>query len=879
MTCRVAFIALLTGFWALSPAAAQEQSGWEIESLGGEGGVVFDLSTGLATATNGVVVRYEQGVLSAQRVTVNQSTGEVAAEGKVRIQRDDQVWVSDSVVYNFKTRRFEARQFRTGKWPVFAEGEGLGIELNRMSLVKKLLPKDTPVGLGSIIGAAHEHIRTEDKAAAQRASLSARLDPAMANQALIAPTADLNTNGFVTVDEVLAIKQSGANDQQLLDKLEATGQVFEISPEMVTFLWTRGIDKTTIDVIPQLNPGAIAQFRPDKPGAQMAGMPAEAAAYVYTATNAIITADDIAEPLLKIRARKIKIQPGQRIQATDAVLYAGDVPVFYFPYYTRKLDKFANHFNFAPGFRSSYGAFLLSSYNWFWDDRLDGSLHLDYRTKRGAGLGPDINYHLGEWGAGSFRYYYMHDESPDEDVHGANNPENRQRVHFTYLANPSTNISIRSMVRWQGDTNIVREFFESEYRDNPQPSTFVEVNKFWQNFSLDFYAQPRLNDWLQTVERLPEVRLTGYRQELGDTPVYYESESSLGYYRQRFPEISGDTLGLNYDAGRGDTYHQLTSPQIFFGWLRFTPRAGGRYTYYTESDGPGGQTDEEHRGVFNTGAELSFKASRLWPKVQNTLFDLDGLRHIVEPSLNYVYVPSPSVRPKDLPQFDREWPSFHLLPIEYPDYRAIDSIDAQNVVRLGLRNRLQTKREGRVESFLNWELFTDWRLDPRTDQTRFADVYSEIEMKPRDWLRLESITRYDVEGGGFRMSYNMATFEPNNVWSWGVGHLYLEDDFSADPTALGQGNNLLLSTIYYRLSENWGFRFHHRYDLIRNRMEEQAYTIYRDLRSWTAGLTLRLRDNPQGPEDVSVAFTFSIKAFPRYSLGNNDLRNYSFWSR
>lgn len=878
MTCRVAIIALLSGICALSPARGQEQPGWEFTSPG-EGGVVFDLATGTAVATNGVIVRYEQGVLTAERVRVNQNTGEVAAEGKVRIQRDDQVWVSDSVVYNFKTRRFEAQQFRTGKWPVYAQGEGLGIELNRPLLVQKLAPKDAPVGLGSIIGASPENIRNKDKVAAERASITARMDPAMANQALLSPTADLNTNGFVTVDEVLAIKQSGATDQQLLNKLEATGQIFEVTPEMTTFLWTRGLDKSTIDEISQRNPAAIEEFRPERPGGQLAGMPAEAAKYVYTATNAIVTADDIAEPLLKIRARKIRIKPGQRIEASDAVLYAGDVPVFYFPYYTRNLDKLANHFSFVPGYRRSYGAFLLSSYNWFLNDTLDGRLNFDYRTERGIGLGPDINYHLGKWGEGTFRYYYLHDEAPNTDVRDANNPEERQRVYFTYLANPATNLSVRSMVRWQEDTNIVREFFEGEYRQNPQPSTYLDANKFWQNWSLNFYAQPRLNDYLQTIERLPETRLTGYRQQLATTPLYYESESTLGYYRRRFPEIGAETLGLNYDAGRADTYHQLTLPQTFFGWLRFTPRAGGRYTYYTEAHGPGGFTDDEHRGVFNTGAEVSFKASRLWPELQNAFFDLDGLRHIVEPSVNYVYVPGPNVRPKELPQFDREWPSFHLLPIEYPDYRAIDSVDAQNVVRLGLRNKLQTKRDGKLSTVANWELFTDWRLDRREDQTRFADVYSEMELRPRDWLRLESLTRYDVEGGGFRMSYHMATFEPNNVWSWGFGHMYLEDDFSTDPTALGQGNNLLLSTLYYRLSENWGFRFHHRYDFIRGRLEEQAYTIYRDLRSWTAGLSFRVRDNPLGPEDFSVAFTFSIKAFPRYSLGNDDLRDYSFGGR
>jgi hypothetical protein len=59
-------------------------------------------------------------------------------------------------------------------------------------------------------------------------------------------------------------------------------------------------------------------------------------------------------------------------------------------------------------------------------------------------------------------------------------------------------------------------------------------------------------------------------------------------------------------------------------------------------------------------------------------------------------------------------------------------------------------------------------------------------------------------------------------------------------------------------------------------LEEQAYTIFRDLRSWTAALTFRVRENPQGPQDLSVTFTFSLKAFPHYD--QDDIRMpYSLW--
>ena len=78
--------------------------------------------------------------------------------------------------------------------------------------------------------------------------------------------------------------------------------------------------------------------------------------------------------------------------------------------------------------------------------------------------------------------------------------------------------------------------------------------------------------------------------------------------------------------------------------------------------------------------------------------------------------------------------------------------------------------------------------------------------------------------------------------------------------------------IVYRVNENWGFRAAHRFEARDGRLEEQSYAIYRDLRSWTAALTLRLRDNRNGPEDFSIAFTFSLKAFPRFGLGADTVR-------
>jgi LPS-assembly protein len=589
---------------------------------------------------------------------------------------------------------------------------------------------------------------------------------------------------------------------------------------------------------------------------------------LYAATNAFVTTDDVAQPAVKIRAHYIKIIPGDKVVARHAILYVEGVPVFYFPYYTRNLGEHANNFNFVPGYRSYYGPFLLSSYSFWLNDHLDGNVHVDYREKQGFGEGPNLNYHFGPWGDGSLKYYYLYDHDPSAGGGNPSIPNNRQRVDFSYMANPATNLFVKSRVRWQSDTNIVREFFEGEYFENPQPNTFVEASKFWQNFSVNTYVEPRLNNFLDTIERLPEVRLTGQRQELWGTPVYYESDNSAGYYEHLFPETNAFNRNMDYQAMRVDTYQKLLLPETFFGWLNVTPRVGGRYTYYGAATGPGATTGEVNRWVFDTGVDVSTKASRLWPDVENKFFEMDGLRHIIEPSINYAFVPTPNAYGTNvIPQFDTQLPSLRLLPITFPEYNSIDAIQSENVFRFGLNNKLQTKRDGQVVNFVNWDVYADWNLRPLTNQTTFSDLYSDLTIRPRSWITLESLTRYELNGGLWRMSLTTLTLQPTPALAWTVGQFYVRPDTSDSPTSLGAGNNLFLSTIYYRLSENWGLRASHRFSAVNGQMQEQDYSVYRDMRSWTAALTLRLLNNVNGQQDFGVAFTFSLKAAPRFPLG------------
>ncbi len=584
---------------------------------------------------------------------------------------------------------------------------------------------------------------------------------------------------------------------------------------------------------------------------------------VYAAKNARITTDDVENPSYEIRARSIRIIEGKRIEARNATVYAGGFPVMFFPVFSKSLSHHPNFWVLTPGFRSLYGPYLLGSYGWFWSTNLHGALDLDYRQKRGVAGGPKFGWELGRWGAGDLSFYFTRDENPGLDPNGAPIRDDRHRINFTHQTTLATNLTAKLVVREHSDAQMIRDFFESDYRMDPEPKSFLEINRAWPNWSMDLLVQPQLNDFFQTVERLPDFKLSGIRQQLGITPLFYESETSAGYFRFR-PDDS--VVTNSYAALRADTFHQLLLPTTWFGWLNFTPRVGMRLTHYGESEGRGTTLAERDRSVFNTGAELSFKLSRTWSEARNKTLDVSGIRHIIEPSFNYVFVPKPSDAPRELPQFDSEMPSVRLLPLNYPDYTAIDSVDSQNVVRLGLRNKVQTKRGDDVQHLVNWALYTDWRLDRRLGQTRFSDFYSDLDLRPRSWMTLNSELRYGVESGHLRSANHTLTLTPNDIWSASIGHLYFREDPAFGPIS---ANNLIRTGIHYRLNENWGFRTTHYFEARDGKLEEQYYTIYRDFRSWTSALTLRARNYRVGQDDITIAITFSLKAFPRFRLGQD----------
>lgn len=108
-------------------------------------------------------------------------------------------------------------------------------------------------GGGYVIAAKTDKIENRDQQAATRASRQSQERPATASHAQNAATADLNGDGFVTLDEVVAMKQAGFSDEKMLEKLTATDQVFELTSEQEKYLMDRGVSRHIVNQMNQIN--------------------------------------------------------------------------------------------------------------------------------------------------------------------------------------------------------------------------------------------------------------------------------------------------------------------------------------------------------------------------------------------------------------------------------------------------------------------------------------------------------------------------------------------------------------------------------------------------------------------------------------------------
>ncbi len=588
----------------------------------------------------------------------------------------------------------------------------------------------------------------------------------------------------------------------------------------------------------------------------------------YYIKRGYVTTCDHEHPHYRIQSKQLNIYLDDRVTAKNILFFVGDVPIMYFPYYSHSLKDYHPGVTVVPGKNSDWGYFVLTSWRYYINENLRGRIHIDYREKRDFSYGITTNYGTEKYGSGLFRFNYFDEKKyniwSNRPYEESNSPKGkdieryRAQLRHKWQMDPVTQAVAE--FNKMSDPNVIKDYYIRDYQRDMVSNNYASVIRTDAFYTTSFLVQKRMNRFDSVVEYLPQAKLETTSIKFGKSNFYYDGEVSAA----NLNKVEASPVNSVATTNRFDTKNQLSYQSNLFGWLGVRPFTGTRQTYYSRD--LDGQNDLI-RGNFFTGVDLNtrfYKTYNINYKGMN--MDINGLRHVISPTVEYYYSHRPTVSSSKLGQFDE-----------------IDEVTFANVISPSLENKLQTKRmvgdKMETVDIARFVVGTDYNFGFEDDKGGKLGNYSlSLESKPYNWLRILSNSVYNPHSARFdSFSFNFVgnpeldfdnqdlretvyTDFRRKTWGYAGGYRWDND--------LG---SLLEGQFMFNVTPKWKVTAYHRLDLKRfgtapdgtpkkyiNSMAEQEYRLSRDLHCWIGDFMYNIsRDHGH-----TFMIVFRLKAFP-----------------
>jgi lipopolysaccharide export system protein LptA len=644
----------------------------------------------------------------------------------------------------------------------------------------------------------------------------------------------------------------------------------------------------------------------------------------FRLTQSDLTTSDSSMPDWHVHAKTIRLYTNDRVVLLNSTLYVGKIPVLWLPYVYSSLSH--NGIQISPGYDSAWGGYLLTAYTFAIGsgDNFLATIRQDYRTLRGYAAGFDALFKFGKnnRNTGEFISYYADDQKPSYKLGGPGElPEkdtnSRYRISYAQKLFLTDDIYVTFDITKLSDRDFMQDFYPAENTTNPQPDNNITLTKLDDVYSLSLVTRWQMNSFQETTERQPEAAFDFKQEPLFGLPVFYDGTTALGQLNRNFAQ---DSFGKDYGATRFDTFHQISAPQTLWGWLSAVPKIGIRGTFYsqggyfqnstgaidpfpytdsatkTNANGTHTVSNTLHntgnvfRPIFNAGLENSFKVSQAFEWVQSRMLGIDGIRHVFQPysNLSAVYAGGPNVN--QVLQFDRLLPndpksktrsgyqpsSTQLEPLDFPQFAAIDAIDTWAIWRLGVRQRLQTRRDGDTYDWYYIDSFVDINgINPYMNGP-ISNFNNRLTFAPTSWFNFLMGSQVPIGSDGFTELNTDFNFMPCRSLEFGFGTRYIDNYGGA------KNDNQYPIHLFWRANDHWSFSVQEIYNTTptqnsqanqtsQNSLIYQRYMINRDLSSWVISFGAEVRNNQSqgtqaGGNQYGALLSFTLKDLPQVGL-------------
>jgi LPS-assembly protein len=565
-------------------------------------------------------------------------------------------------------------------------------------------------------------------------------------------------------------------------------------------------------------------------------------------TNATVFFREDAGYTPSIRARKLTYAKGKIVRAEGLGLGLLGGHFISFPHFEQALDAaYVSYLSGRAGYRGNLGVLAELGLHVPVAEGVKIGADLGLYSSRGVMVGPSGTYgRADDTGSvnGYFRSGYIYDAGSDRgtDVLGAPVPHNRSYLEWQHRQRAGEHFTLNGQFNYWSDSEILRDFNHKAFDRVQQPDSFLEAAYTGGNYSLSAFARVHPNQYHRVQERLPEVRfdLMPITLPLGLHERFSASAAVL----------QADAFGPDpkLRTNRLDAYYGLGRTIAPTPWFALTPVAGGRVTHYT--DALGGK-DTYTRTLGEVGFDARLRASRTFD-YRNEIWEVDGLRHLVEPRLSYRYAPKAGDGRAYIPPVDRRVFSTYLQPLSIGDSRNIDDLTALNTLRVSLDNTLQTRDPAYgSRNLVTLNFAADYRFDRPAGTRALSDIYTEFALTPAPWLRWEVFHRIDPHTPGQQELNTGLVLVDQEWWSARLATHFLRGNYEEYFLEYRQ-----------RLNEVWDVTALWRYDARHRRFNEQSYGLWQRLgQTWAVKYEVSWFDGPRRESSFALNIEVELLKF------------------
>ncbi len=390
----------------------------------------------------------------------------------------------------------------------------------------------------------------------------------------------------------------------------------------------------------------------------------------------------------------------------------------------------------------------------------DWLVHLDYYGARGPGLGTELQYGFGSPGgprhSGVLDAYYLQDSGEEDDTGLPVSRADRGRFWLQHRAQWDERWRTDVELYWLSDSGFLNEYFEGDFEGKKAPENYLFTRYRRDTFWGGLLFSGRLNEFLTRLEEQPSLELQWIGVPTG--PLVHYTSFEAGLYDL---EVSNELAMADPPSlVRAHAEHRISRP-LSVGFVRLDPFVRALVTWASIGAPSGGlQSGSLSRVGGGGGVRASADFSRSYD-IRSKLFALNRLRHVLTPFAELELLPFMSADSEDFIQLGGQdpWPRGGGGAPAGTD--RVDGIDRRGELRVGLRQRLQTKRRrGDALRTVDW-IELDAALVSRSDDSVAVvrdDDYLDVDF---NWLLRPGLTffsrdnRISLEGG--TDVYNLGT--------------------------------------------------------------------------------------------------------------------------